>query len=270
MTHKLFLMRHSKSCANHLREVGAANDQELRDPGLSSVGAAAAAAYGPVLRKRLLRLGFDVDDAIIGSSALRRARDTAHLVFGKQPLVLPHFTEHGHIPENTPEKGRYTVPNWPALFSHICTMRTESLAIVGHGSFLTSLWPTFTGKARGQKLKNLDGILLEITDGKITTIKEIRGPPMAGPDHCLVRDTRKLSALNRMGAAHSRARTLKAKAAKNKTAKRKNKRRTQRGGNALPYYAPHRMEQYGAPAGVDKTEPSAHWARPALSSTTVR
>jgi len=267
---KLFLMRHSKSCANHLREVGATNDQELRDPGLSAVGAAAAASYGPVLRKRLLRLGFDVDDAVIGSSALRRARDTAHLVFGKQPLVLPHFTEHGHIPENTPEKGRYAVPNWPALFRHICTMRAESLAIVGHGSFLTSLWPTFTGKARGQKLKNLDGILLEITDGKIHVIKEIRGPPMAGPDRCLVRDTRKLSALNRMGAAHSRARTLKAKAAKAKTAKRKNKRRTQRGGNSLPYYAPHRMEQYGAAAGVDKTEPSAAWARPALSATTVR
>ena len=39
----------------------------------------------------------------------------------------------------------------------------DSVALVAHGSYLRSLWPRLTGKPRQQKLKNMDGILVEAT-----------------------------------------------------------------------------------------------------------
>ena len=253
-------MRHSKSCANHLRDVGAPDD--IRDPGLSVNGAAAARAYGPVLRKRLLRLGFDVRKATVASSTLRRAKETATLLFGRTTTV-EQFTEHGAIPENTPAGRSYEPPNWPAVRARL----SGDTVLVGHGSFLTSLWPELTGKKRAEKLKNMDGILIE--DGRYT---EILAPRLSKkPDSCRVRDTRKLN-LSRMGAKFSRARTAKAHTAKARTAKARKARKTrkQRGGNSLPYYRDDLRFQYTGAAGHNLTKVTPYTVRPALLSTTSR
>ena len=252
---RIFLMRHSKSCANHLRDVGAPDD--IRDPGLSVNGAAAARAYGPVLRKRLLRLGFDVRKATIASSTLRRAKETATLLFGRTTTV-EQFTEHGAIPENTPVGRSYETPNWPAVRARL----SGDTVLVGHGSFLTSLWPELTGKKRAEKLKNMDGILIE--DGQYT---EILAPRLSRkPDSCRVRDTRKLN-LSRMGAKFSRARTAKKAQKARKTRKQ---RKAQRGGNSLPYYRDDLRFQYTGAAGHNLTRSTPYTVRPALLATTSR
>lgn len=254
---RIFLMRHSKSCANHLRDEGIAHDQELRDPGLSVNGVAAARAYGPVLRKRLLRHGFDVRRATVASSTLRRAKETARLLFGREPVVVDQFTEHGAIPENTPSGRSYEAPSWPAVRSRL----NGDTVLVGHGSFLTSLWPELTGKKRAEKLKNMDGILLE-EDG----YTEILAPRLSRkPDSCRVRDTRKLAVLSRMGAKFSRARTAKAKA--RKAGKTRRGTRKQRGGNSLPYYNPDMRFQYSGAAGHNLTRVTPYMVRPMLATT---
>jgi len=179
--------------------------KEIRDPGLSALGTAAARAYGPTLRSRLIEEGFDLDGAFIGASALRRAQDTARVVFGRDPVGLPHFTENGQIPENTPAGSPYAAPNWARFIAHLSTLVTEgqSVVVVGHGSFLLSLWPKLTGKARGKRLNNLDGILLEADISpnglRVQGFKELRAPalPMKGADKCNVEDTRKLRGTSR-------------------------------------------------------------------------
>jgi hypothetical protein len=134
--------------------------------------------------------------------------------------------------------------------------------LVGHGSFLTSLWPELTGKKRAEKLKNMDGILIE--DGRYT---EILAPRLSRkPDSCRVRDTRKLR-LSRMGAKFSRARTAKRAQKARKTRKQ---RKAQRGGNSLPYYRDDLRFQYTGAAGHNLTRSTPYTVRPALLATTSR
>ena len=208
-------MRHSKSCSNHVRASAPSGPEvesdphvivskEIRDPGLSALGSSAARAYGPALRRSLAKEGFDLDGAFIGASALRRAQDTARIVFGRDAIPLPHFTENGKIPENTPAGSPYAAPNWARFVAHLSTLVTEgqSVAVVGHGSFLLSLWPKLTGKARGKRLNNLDGILLEADIGptglRVRGSKEIRAPVSpVGADKCDVEDTRKIRGTSR-------------------------------------------------------------------------
>jgi len=255
---RIFLMRHSKSCANHLRDVGASDSQELRDPGLSVNGVAAARAYGPVLRKRLLDHGFDVRRATVAASALRRAQETATLLFGRKPVVIDQFTEHGAIPENTPAGRPYEAPSWPAARSRL----DGDTVLVGHGSFLTSLWPELTGKKRAEKLKNMDGILID-DDG----YTEILAPRLSRkPDSCQIRDTRKLS-LSRMGAKFSRARTAKKSRARKARRGTRKQRKAQRGGNSLPYYNPDMRFQYSGAAGHNLTRVTPYMIRPMLATT---
>ncbi len=181
--------------------------KEIRDPGLSALGTAAARAYGPALRRSLAKEGFDLDGAFIGASGLRRAQDTARIVFGRSPVGLPHFTENGQIPENTPAGSPYSAPNWSRFVAHLSTLVRDgdSVAIVGHGSFLLSLWPKLTGKARGKRLNNLDGILLEADISpsglSVLDVKEIRVPASftikGDADKCDVEDTRKIKGTSR-------------------------------------------------------------------------
>lgn len=209
---KLFLMRHSKSCNNHIRSnVGVdtvAFSQEVRDPALSIEGRRVAALYGPHLQRLLSEAGFDVKGARICSSTLHRAKETAALVFGRASQCIADFTENGAIPENTPEGSRYTEPNWSAVVKQLGheARDGDSVVIVGHGSYLGSLWPALTGAPRKERLRNLDGILLDITvhpSGR-ATVHGHRGfqcPPEYRAsdrrDTCTVRDTRKIAALHK-------------------------------------------------------------------------
>ena len=207
---KLFLMRHSTSCSNHVRTLAAeavTTSQAIRDPGLTDIGARNARAYGPRLQARLRKEGFDCDHALIGASALGRAQETARLVFGRRrPVTLRDFTENGQIPENTPEESAYAAPHWTGFLGHLSTLVKEgdSVAVVGHGSFLRSLWPRLTGSVRSDRLNNMDGILLDADIGprglKVHSFVEIpyRGPSSDG-DRCNVRDTRKIAAVQKGG-----------------------------------------------------------------------
>jgi len=200
-------MRHSKSCNNHIRST-VDFSQEVRDPALSTEGRRVAALYGPHLQQLLTDTGFDVKAARICSSTLRRAKETAALVFGRKSQCIAHFTENGVIPENTPEGSRYIEPNWPSVVKQLSkeTSDGDSVVIVGHGSYLRSLWPALTGAPRKEHLNNLEGILLDITahpSGRATVhgYREFPCPPeYRATDHqdrCTVADTRKIAALHK-------------------------------------------------------------------------
>jgi len=205
---QLFLMRHSTSCSNLVRENETHLSQRIRDPELSVEGQRLAERYRPHLQKRLQAAGFDVETAIIASSTLQRAKQTAVFVFGKKPIPLPCFKENGAIPENTPAAHAYTPPCWKRFSDHIAELlekspKTTAVAAVGHGSYLRSLWPILTGHARTSRLNNLDGILLDVdVRGRSLHIlghKEIRCPfhVSTKKDRCSVTDTRKIAALRR-------------------------------------------------------------------------
>ena len=204
---KLFLMRHSKSCCNLVREDEQNVDlsQAIRDPALSAEGRRVAALYGPMLRPRLTTAGFDVDGALITSSKLRRAKETAALVFGRALRILDYFTENGAIPENTPaSQAAYSKPDWKKMLKQLAAMTKDgdSVVTVGHGSFLRSLWPILTGHERRGRLNNLDGILLDIDviGGKVHGHREIRCSLTfrAAGDKCMTADARKIAALSKM------------------------------------------------------------------------
>lgn len=178
----LFVIRHSKSCSNYMRQVAGTEhrnhplvkaSQQLLDPTLSSVGKKMAIHYRPTLHQRLKDAGFDINKAIIGYSGLRRARETAQLLFPERRDAihhLPHIKEHGNIPENTPAVARRCRPDWTAFLKHIYTMPNSQFAVVGHGSFLKSeAWTSISNKPHG-RFSNLDGFLVTCIlteDGKI-------------------------------------------------------------------------------------------------------
>lgn len=161
---KLFLMRHAKSCSNHVRSVmmDHAISQSIRDPGLSVHGADAARAYGPRLRSRLASVGIDLrsPQTFIGTSGLRRAQETAMLVVGsRSPVTVLHFKENGNIPENIPAgDSAYEPPHWRAFQRalHAAMLKSNATAalVVGHGSFLASQFPEMN------TFNNLDGVFL--------------------------------------------------------------------------------------------------------------
>ena len=231
---KLFLMRHSKSCCNHIRHDSNVQNiplsQEIRDPALSVDGHRVAGLYGPRIRSCLQKAGFDVAGAMIASSKLHRAQETAKLVFGRAATPLTHFAENGAIPENTPADSSYEKPNWPAVVRQLARLTGEgdSVAVVGHGSYLGSLWPILTGKERDSRLNNLDGILLDISVAAsghfvVHGHRELRCLLKAKDhgDKCTTMDTRKIAALSKMT-------TFKAK----KTKRTMRRSRSQRGGFA--------------------------------------
>ena len=173
----LVFVRHSKSCANHVRHVAGTEDrtdplvaasQHLRDPALSTVGEQMAREYGPQLRAKLIAHGASHDVALIGSSPLRRAKQTARLLFGiERPHTFAFFGEHGQIPENTAEGLAYTKPNWPAFLRTVHARLLidndgrRTAIIVGHGSFLRStVWPAISGKVFKGRVHNLDAFVV--------------------------------------------------------------------------------------------------------------
>lgn len=264
---KLFLMRHSKSCSNHTRS-GAADtedgddpavvvSQAIRDPGLSVVGARNAKAYGPILKAKLRREG--INRMIVGASTLRRAKDTARLVFGdhNRLVTLGHFAENGELPENTPAKGPYTAPDWNKFLGHLSKLVKEgdSIVVVGHGSYLRSLWPRLTGHSRRERLNNMDGILLDIDVSpkgfQVHSFKEIpyTGASMNSTDKCQIPDIRKITAINKVMT------------------------RKQRGGNGstgmpLTYHTGNQPQAYSTtPTGAGLAAQNATWVRAPLTQS---
>ena len=263
---RIALIRHSKSCANHVRHLAGTEDrdhplvaasQELRDPALSAVGERMARAYGPTIRQRLADAGFHVETAHVGASHLRRAQQTARLLFGRAPRIMPHMTENGAIPENTPTGMRYRTPDWDSFLEHLAGAYQGGgeFIVVGHGSFLRSqVWPAVAQRAWSGKFNNLDAFVVE---GELTPAGHLRdvqvrvlrydGDLHRGPDRCAL--PAKISALTRMT---------------------KRKQQQQRGGGAtsmpLAYYTDgaQMVGTYAEPTGVGLAGTSAAWARAPL------
>ena len=174
---RLVLLRHSKSCANlarerappHERGVGSKHpaaraSESMRDPPLTRTGFARAERYRPVIQERLRRLGFEVAEARVGSSALLRARQTAALLFpNKELVVFRGLGELGAVPENTPAGQRYAKPSWGAFLREAAALTTGSgahdIVAVAHGSFMKTVLETLTGKAV-PRFSNMGGFML--------------------------------------------------------------------------------------------------------------
>jgi broad specificity phosphatase PhoE len=266
---RLVLIRHSKSCANHVRHVAGTEDhtdplmrasQQLRDPPLSAVGERMARNYGPRLRARLRDLGFDLDSAVIGSSQLRRAKQTAALLFDRDNLtVVPHFTENGALPENTPERMRYRKPDWSSFVQHLSTMSSQNneYIIVGHGSFLKGVWRELTGRQWSGMFNNLDAFVVE-PEGSVRVLRYQGDVSPTEPDKCAL--PAKIAADDRM---------------KRDTRKRRRtqRKRRQRGGSATPlplgYFKDGAQLQYtsASPTGANYGVSNASWARAPIEQT---
>ncbi len=170
---KIFLMRHSRSCSNLARDNATTEEetnasQQIRDPALSQIGLAMARSYGPRLAAKLRSLGFSLNpnSALLGSSYLRRARETIAALFpGHEYLLFSHFKEYGNIPENTPVGILYQKPNFKRFMQHISEVQADTGAtefvIVGHGSFLrVDAWASLSPTLH-KRFSNLDGFLIE-------------------------------------------------------------------------------------------------------------
>jgi hypothetical protein len=205
---KLFLIRHSKSCANLQRENEATRDigREIRDPGLSHQGTQMVKAYGPALTARLKGAGLDPEVAFLGSSGLARAATTAKLLFGRPAEMVGHIKERGNIPENTSSHMRYQKPSWPAFLKDLETKaKGRDAIVVVHGSYLTDyVVPKLTGSTLKERMNNLDGLLVSgsLKDGKLSvdTTDIIRRPTLSlkGEDRCNLADTRKIARISKM------------------------------------------------------------------------
>ena len=209
---KLALIRHSRSCANHMRELNTSltnASQQLRDPGLTLIGHQMAELYGSVLQQRLVAAGFDIARLVVGASALRRAKETAaHLFPGLVVQVMPHLTEHGAIPENTPRSGLGgRRPDWSAFIRYLCDTVAAGknsaggechMAVVGHGGYLrTEVWGALTGRPKS-RMGNLDAILVEgdldLATGRLLHRHVTELPyteRIVGPDRCVVGEDRR-------------------------------------------------------------------------------
>lgn len=261
----LLLMRHSKSCSNHLRhgtedEEQIQESQHVRDPGLSALGVKMATGYG---RGLIARMGSFNPVTVVGASALRRARETAQLVFGIQNIeTWSHFTENGEIPENTPEGQPYQPPNWKEFLKSVVANKRvvdgANVVAVGHGSFLFGLGLWLHKKNR-KSLHNLDALLLDITvepNGRYV-VHSLKEYPWTGSlteadhnqDKCRITTSRnKIMGGNRM-----------------------RRTRKHRGGGGLPlsyFLDGNQMREGGAEqTGVGLGGSSLSWARAPLSQT---
>ena len=164
-------MRHSRSCSNLARDNATTEEetnasQQIRDPALSQIGLAMARSYGPRLQAKLRDMGLNPETALLGSSYLRRARETIAALFpDREYLLFSHFKEYGDIPENTPAGILYQKPNFKRFMQHVSEVQADTGAtefvIVGHGSFLrVDAWASLNQR-RHKRFSNLDGFLIE-------------------------------------------------------------------------------------------------------------
>jgi hypothetical protein len=273
---KLVMIRHSKSCSNHVRNVAGTHDlahplvqmsQAIRDPRLSEHGQAMAISYGPVLRNRLTELGVRLPEARVASSGLARAHQTAELLFPDQRPIdtVPHVKEFGDIPENTPARRKRCKPDWRAFLRHIAVDTAhDQFVVVAHGSYLREVaWPAVAGRKRRDKFDNLDAFFAEgeITPAGTFKVSRFVNIPRA-PTPLLSRSDDKCSVdIERKIAAHRKMTRYR------QTRKQKQSRRSrkQRGGATpmpLTYYAPGEYETRTTEAtGAGLAATAGNWVR---------
>jgi broad specificity phosphatase PhoE len=275
----LFVIRHSKSCSNYMRQLAGTHDrrnplvrasQEILDPALSAVGRQMAEHYRPTLQKRLEEAGFNIEAATIGCSGLRRARETAQLLFpGHNVQHMPHIKEYGNIPENTPLVAKRCRPDWHEFLRYVYNTSISQLAVVGHGSFLgKGIWKSVS-KEPHARFSNLDGILISAIlteDGQFMNpqVTEFKYKPPAyisgAADQCSAAVESKI-------AKHSKMKRV--------TKKWKRSRRqlkSQRGGGVnmpLAYFQDGAQMNgtYPEPTGTGLVATSNSWVRAALNQT---
>jgi phosphohistidine phosphatase SixA len=136
--------------------------QNVLDPPLTKHGEQMATDYSAPLQAKLRNEGIDLDTAFIGASQLKRAQQTAQRLFPSASIqIVPHFTENGVIPENTPVNGLQSKPNWPAALRFLAKTGHSQMIVVGHGSYLRHLvWPTVSKRPSGF-LANMDAIVID-------------------------------------------------------------------------------------------------------------
>lgn len=221
-----------------------------------------ARAYGPQLRARLQAAGVDVAEALVGSSPLRRAKQTTALLFDLQrPHTFTQFGEKGRIPENTAANKPYTLPDWPATLRDMAACAKDTVIAVGHGSFLRSVvWPAVS-KQPLKRVHNLDAFVIRgafDSLGRFTPASADYLPytgsvkPSAGQDQCAL--PAKIATHAKMTRYHNR----------------KHFTRKQRGGYVgmpLGYFRDGAQMQgtYPDPTGVGLAGTSASWAREPLA-----
>jgi hypothetical protein len=282
----LFVLRHSKSCSNYMRQLAGTQDrrnplvrasQELLDPALSAIGRRMAEHYRPTLHKRLSAAGFNIEAATIGCSGLRRARETAQILFpGRNVQHLPHIKEHGNIPENTPSLSKRCRPDWHGFLRHIYSMSVSQLAVVGHGSFLKQeIWGSVSKEPHG-RFCNLDGMLISAIltkEGVLMNpqVTELKYTPPAYIKHAADQCSR---AVERKIAAHSKMKrvTKKWKSSRRYSRKQCGGSLAQIGGGVnmpLAYFQDGAQMRgtYAEPTGTDLAGTSNTWVRAPLSQT---
>ncbi len=271
---QLFMIRHSKSCSNHMRIVAGTEDErnplvqeskELLDPELSENGKQIARQYSPILHKKLVAAGINPETALIGTSGLQRAQQTAQMLFPDRRIHhLPHIKEHGNIPENTPTTRQRCKPDWRAFLRHLHGLSHTQFVIVGHGSYLRKdAWPTVSKRPHA-RFGNLDGFLIEATLTPTGQLKGARvtdipyhGPTAKDDDQCSV-------GIERIIATHTRKMP--------RHHHRSHKTRKQHGGGvSMPLAYFHDGAQmrgtYADATGVGLGAASAGWARAAIDQT---
>ncbi len=271
---RIAFIRHSKSCANHLRSIDdqlTEASQKLRDASLSAVGQRMARQYSPLLHRKLRDMGFTLNaDTVVGSSRLRRARHTAALLFpGRRREVYPYFTEYGKVPENTPQGHRYQEPSWSEFTKHIHKEHpsTEEFVIVGHGYFLRAVvWPSITGRVYDAPgFYNLDGFVVtgHFTSDGVLLVSSVQDLPYTGPVNPAT--TPDMCTLPPKIATLTRERTMPC----HKTRKQ---RKAQRGGaTSMPLAYFHNGAQLmgttADPTGVGIGSTTSSWARAPIQQT---
>jgi hypothetical protein len=152
----------------------------------------------------------------------------------------------------------------------------ESVAVVGHGSFLGSLWPALTGRERADRLNNLDGILLDATIGSNGEIQvhshhEISCPYNVKPeiDRCDPGDQQKIAVLRKR---MSRSNSRKSRKTVRKTKRSRRSQQQQQGGGVnmpLAYFQDGAQMRgtEGSETGVGLAGMSSGFVREALTQT---
>ena len=177
---RLFIMRHGRSFSNMLRDprrLGRSptkrevdESQALLDPPLTDFGQQACEWYRSELPSLLRSIGVSPARAVLGSSRLLRAQQTAEDIFPSKDLVIfKSLGENGDVPENTPRGMQYRHPSFQDFLSEIRQISLDEgvldFVVVAHGSFIQRSISEIVG-GEIPPLSNLDGYLLNFAVNK--------------------------------------------------------------------------------------------------------
>ena len=152
-------MYHNRSFRNDACDPLANAIENIPNPVLSKHGKTMCREYGPVLKERLEAAGIDFGAALLGGSYLRRATETASLLFpGHTVARVPYLTEPGDIPVNQPDGG--FTSSWPDALRHLAGTGQTQFVIVSHGNYMRErVWPSVSREPSAY-MGNLDTIVI--------------------------------------------------------------------------------------------------------------